>query len=100
MLLCLGKEKINSNQNYLFPTGTITSVKMLFIFVLWSPAVSEVLMRPWKHSGEPSVTTLLLGELTPSTPGPWAVVCLPGRGPGESDDLVQRVKPSCVMDPF
>ena len=43
------------------------SVKMLFILVLWSPAVSEVLMRPGRHSGEPStVTTLLLVSSLPA----------------------------------
>ena len=44
--------------------GVDFSVKMLFILVLWSPAVSEVLMRPGRHSGEPSnITALLVSSL-------------------------------------
>lgn len=40
---------------------TITSLKILFILVLWSPAVTEVLMKLERHSGKPStISTLLL----------------------------------------
>ena len=46
--------------------GVDFSVKMLFILVLWSPAVSEVLMRPGRHSGEPSTITALLVSSLPA----------------------------------